>query len=184
MLPRTPNEAGLVPVKLKRKQNMKNVHLQEYINPQKLVEALKSLRVLGNKYYQFSFSSSEDFKDRCLKEDKEGFETFYRDNENESMSSDDLNVEIDNNLSRDNDHSSKECDNDNDIEKEKPEKSRSEAIQDEIIEREDDEEHYLKNDATGKYMFEYNRTTCLSDDVPEIGISDTPITISPGEGKY
>ena len=96
----------------------------------------------------------------------------------------DMNVEIDNNLSRDNDHSSEECDNDNSIEKEKPEKSRSEAIQDEIIEREDDEEHYLKNDATGKYMFEYNRTTCLSDDVPEIGIPDTPITISPGEGKY
>ena len=186
MLPRTPNQAGLVPVKLKRKQNMKNVHLQEYINPQKLIKALESLRALGNKFYQFSFSSSEDFKERCLRDDTGGFETLYRDTENDSassISSDDMDVEIDKNLLSSDDHS-KESDNGDDIEKEKPEKSRSEVIQDEIIEREDEEEHYLKNDATGKYMFEYNRTTCLSDDVPEIGIPDTPITISPGEGKY
>ena len=64
----------------------------------------------------------------------------------------------------------------------KPEKSRAEVIHDEIKEREDQEEHYLKNDATGKFMFEYNRTTCMSEDLPEIGIQDTPITISPGEG--
>ena len=143
---------------------------------------MESLRNFGNKYYQFSFDTSEDFKDRCHRDDKEGFETLCRDTDDDSTNSSD-DVEIDKNLSRSDDQS-KECDIDDDIEKEKPEKSRSEVIQDEINEREDDEEHYLKNDATGKFMFEYNRTTCLSDDVPEIGIPDRPITISPGEGKY
>ena len=39
--PRTPSEASLVPIKLKRKQSYKNTHLQEYVNPRKMIEALK-----------------------------------------------------------------------------------------------------------------------------------------------
>ena len=57
------------------------------------------------------------------------------------------------------------------------EKSKSEKIRDEIIEREDDEEDFLKNDAVGKFMFNYNRTTAMSDDVPEMNAPDAPVII-------
>ena len=183
MIPRTPNEAGLVPVKLKRKQAMKNVHLQEYINVNKIYRALHLLKTLGHKYYQFDVDNEEGYRERCLRDNKEGFETDSDGDSTNSCSNDDKDVEIDTNVSNSDNHSI-ECDVDDDkVENIKPEKSRAELIQDEIKEREDQEEHYLKNDATGKFMFEYNRTTCMSEDLPEIGIQDTPITISPGEGK-
>ena len=182
MLPRTPNEAGLVPVKLKRKQSMKNIHLQEYININKIYRALHLLKTFGHKYYQFDVDNEEDYRERCLRDNNEGFETLYRDSTG-SCSNDDKDVEIDTNVSNTDDHS-KECDVDNDdVEIVKPEKSKAEVIQDEIVERENEEEHYLKNDAVGKFIFEYNKTTCMSSDVPEIGIPDAPITIAPGEGN-
>ena len=43
MLPRTPNQAGLMPVKLKRMKKWKHVHLQEYVDVEKLLRALKLL---------------------------------------------------------------------------------------------------------------------------------------------
>ena len=51
-LPRTPKEALLVPVQLKRKKGMKNSHLQELINPVKVFKAAKTLKNQGHPYYQ------------------------------------------------------------------------------------------------------------------------------------
>ena len=62
-------------------------------------------------------------------------------------------------------------------------KSRTEEIRDEIIEREDEEEYFLKNDAVGKFMFNYNKTTAMSNDLPEMNAPDASVIISPGEGK-
>ena len=42
--PRTPTEAGIIPVKLKRKQNFKNTHIEEYISIHKIKAALKTLK--------------------------------------------------------------------------------------------------------------------------------------------
>ena len=65
MLPRTPDEAGLVAVKLKRKKNMKNVHLQEYVNVHRLFGALKLLKSFGHKYYQFDVVENiQDYEDK------------------------------------------------------------------------------------------------------------------------
>ena len=50
-LPRTPTEAGIIPVKLKRKLAYKNVHNIEYISPSNIVNALKELKKHGHKYY-------------------------------------------------------------------------------------------------------------------------------------
>ena len=52
-LPRTPQEAGIVPVKLKRKKEYKNTHKEEYVSVPKIKAALKTLKYLGHKYYQF-----------------------------------------------------------------------------------------------------------------------------------
>ena len=51
--PRTPEEAGIIPVRLKRKMEYKNNHIEQYISTKKVFEALQTLKRLGNKYYQF-----------------------------------------------------------------------------------------------------------------------------------
>ena len=43
-LPRTPSEAGVVVVQLKRKKNMKNSYLQQYINVGNILKALEYLK--------------------------------------------------------------------------------------------------------------------------------------------
>ena len=52
-LPRTPQEAGLLEVKLKRKLEYKNTHQQAYIDPKKIYKALEFLKSTGHPDYQF-----------------------------------------------------------------------------------------------------------------------------------
>ena len=51
-LPRSPNNAGIIPVALKRKVSYKNKVLEAYINPQKLRAAILKLKELGHPSYQ------------------------------------------------------------------------------------------------------------------------------------
>ena len=51
-LPRHPDDAKIVAVQLKRKLEMKNTHLSEYIRPEKCIKAVEKLRDLGNPFYQ------------------------------------------------------------------------------------------------------------------------------------
>ena len=76
MLPRTPNEAGLIGLELKRKIEMKNNHKQQLINPTKIFKWLRRLKDSGNPYYD-DVSAPEDFKRRCRDTDKDGHEIIY-----------------------------------------------------------------------------------------------------------
>ena len=271
MLPRTPNQAGLVPVKLKRMQKWKHVHLQEYIDVEKLLKALKLLRDLGHPHYQFQFEKSiQGYKQRCLIEDKEGYDIMYQESDDEMSNSDtsdkaaDLDKDVEIGVDQDKDFE-EEADQDKDfeedtdqekdfeedadqdkdfeedtnqdkdfeeeavqsenfekesigedtiekaekkleksfekdqdrsktiteeiIEKEASEdvkqaKTRAEEIGEEIIEKEADEEYYLKHDCVGRFQFNYNHTTAMNHDQPEMNVQDAPIIISPGEGRY
>ena len=51
-LPRKPDQAGLVPVQLKRKLEYKNKVVEAYIDPDKLVAAVRMLQKLGHPSYQ------------------------------------------------------------------------------------------------------------------------------------
>ena len=196
MLPRTPNQAGLVPVKLKRMQKWKNVHLQQYVNVEKLLKALTLLRDLGHKYYQFPFEKNvQTFKKRCMNEDKDGFDIMYQESDDDlSDSADNVDDNPTVKSSSPNEDYLKECVNDevdksnisssNSSNDQQMEKSKAEEIRDEILEREDEEEYFLKHDAVGKFMFNYNKTTAMSNDLPEINAPDAPVIISPGEGRY
>ena len=65
-LPRTPHEAGIISVKLKRKQKYKNYHWREYISIPKVKEALRLLKSLGHKYYQIIKESDlHEYEERC-----------------------------------------------------------------------------------------------------------------------
>jgi hypothetical protein len=50
-LPRTPDEAGIIPVQLKRKVEYKNSHREEYINVDKLYKAIDTLVQSGQMKY-------------------------------------------------------------------------------------------------------------------------------------
>ena len=52
-LPRIPEEAGLLEVKLKRKLDYKNTHQQAYIDPRKIYKALDFLKRMGHPEYRF-----------------------------------------------------------------------------------------------------------------------------------
>ena len=62
-LPRHPDDAHLIGVQLKRKVEMKNSHLVGYIRPGIVIQALKTLKARGNKYYQ-NVQINENFMDK------------------------------------------------------------------------------------------------------------------------
>ena len=63
-LPRLPNEAQLVPIKLKRKKVYKGHEKSEWIRPEKLFHALRYLKKSGHPDYQF-FDDEETYLARC-----------------------------------------------------------------------------------------------------------------------
>ena len=63
-MPRTPREAGLLEVKLKRKLEYKNVHQQAYIDPQRIYKALKLLKEKGHPEYTF-YDDYNMYEKRC-----------------------------------------------------------------------------------------------------------------------
>ena len=62
-LPRHPDDAKIVAVQLKRKLQMKNSHLQEYIRPAKCIKAVLKLKELGNPFYK-DVTINENFMER------------------------------------------------------------------------------------------------------------------------
>ena len=71
-LPRTPNEAGLIEVDLKRKVEYKNSHLQQLIDPKKCFKMLELLKRKKNIYYQF-YDDYNIYTERCKAEDFRGY---------------------------------------------------------------------------------------------------------------
>ena len=63
-LPRTPEEAGLLEVKLKRKLDYKNTHQQAYIDTKKIYKALDFLKNKGHPEYQF-YDDFNVYTKRC-----------------------------------------------------------------------------------------------------------------------
>ena len=52
-LPRTPIDAGLISVKLKRKEEYKNPHISQLINPERIFKMLDKLKENKNPHYKF-----------------------------------------------------------------------------------------------------------------------------------
>ena len=56
-------------------------------------------------------------------------------------------------------------------------------VKKEVLKPDDDEAEYLKLDPAGRFQFNYNRVTGLSNNYPEIYVRDRPHIIAPGEGN-
>ena len=67
-LPRTPDEAQLICVELKRKLEYKNKHKEAYISVSKVEAALDTLYDLGHPHYQF-VADMGGFEERCKEEE-------------------------------------------------------------------------------------------------------------------
>ena len=72
-LPRLPSEAGLIPVKLKRKKQYKEAdkRMKGMIRPEKIFQALQYLREQGHPSYNF-YDSKEDYLARCKELNRRG----------------------------------------------------------------------------------------------------------------
>ena len=75
-MPRTPSEAGLIGVALKRKKEYKNTHKQQLIDPSKLFKMLNKLKESGNKYYQF-IEVFNEYEMRCMETDPPGYKVVF-----------------------------------------------------------------------------------------------------------
>ena len=181
-LPRTPLGAGLVPIKLKRKLEYKNPHLQEYINVGKIFCALESLKQAGHSEYQFFEASNFDsYKERCRKEDADGYEMLF-----ESGSSEEDEVDIDCVAAHGDEVDTMDISRQslNDCVVEDSNEAAKEEEVDEVELCEAEEERYLRNDAVAKWQFDYNRVICFGNDFPELSApaQNEPISLAPGEG--
>ena len=85
-LPRTPSDAGLSVVQLKRRLNYPGVHNQQLINICNVVKALQTFVKLGNPHYA-DILEDEQFKERCRETDPDGFRILFPDEKMDSSSS-------------------------------------------------------------------------------------------------
>ena len=65
-LPRNLNDAQIIPVQLKRKVEYKTSQLEQYIRPNIVLKAVKTLKQMENKFYQ-DIEIHEDFMERQIK---------------------------------------------------------------------------------------------------------------------
>ena len=74
LLPRHPDDAHIVAVELKRKLEMKNSHLEQYIRPKILLKGLHTLKERGNPFFQ-NIQINEDFMNKENNLDDEAIDT-------------------------------------------------------------------------------------------------------------
>ena len=163
-LPRTPTEAGIIPINLKRKLSYKQNHKTQYVSVEKILKALGTLKDLHNQYYQF-VPDLQQFKQKCQETDVEGFnflfETVDEENDIPELTDDEAEEEED----------GKKVDDD--------------KVNDDNVE-DFEEQEYKEKDSVKKWQFDYNRSTCFSNNYPEINYKEDTseeLSVAPGEGK-
>ena len=140
-IPRTPREAGLIQVKLKRKLKYKNYHKQEYIDPQKIFKVLEYLKKSGHPYYQF-YDDYNVFKKRCREESFQMFNSHIRNQEITVTFTDDKEIRQIVDLDKNTNVPIGDCEE---------EVQYQDVIKDDDIMNE--EEHYILNDPIRKFQF-------------------------------
>ena len=144
-MPRTPKDAGLIGVALKRKKEYKNSHKNQLIDPQKLFRMLNKLKARGNKYYQF-YDDYHEYEERCKETDPDGYGVVFPDEDGDV---DELEIDLQT-------FNAKDVNYQYDIQDEIAlEKLNSDDDEDENAEKQDNIE-YETMDPVKKYHFEYN----------------------------
>ena len=71
-LPRTPMQGGLIGVSLKRQKEMKNIHLKQLINPDRMFRFIAKAKAADNEIYQ-DVHTPEKYEALCRKIDTSGY---------------------------------------------------------------------------------------------------------------
>ena len=142
---------------------MKNTHMKQLINPEKIFRMLKKLKESGSPYHQ-NLMTHVDFRIMCNERDKIGYEAIYGDEEEDileklnEMPRFDIEDEI----------TDEETEENESVKNENQDKDSQECL--------DEEEEVTKKDPIKKYHFVYDETLCMMDKYPEI-------SVAPGEGQ-
>ena len=177
-LPRTPADARLAVVQLKRRLNFPGVHKQQLINLQNVIQALRTFITMKNPHYE-NILEDDRFKQRCYETDPEGYRILFPDDEIDLT-----NLEISSQTNEElSGLSSLEINSQRD-----PTHLTEEKVEtpDAGPKTEEEENEYLEKDVIAKSQFNYNRSTCFGNDHPEIGVEENttdPIQVAPGQGK-
>ena len=173
-LPRLPEEAGLVPIKLKRKKQYKGHEKSEQIRPEEMFRALRYLNKAGHPYYKF-YDSKEEYLARCRQRDR--LKLLVREEERDELEED---------LGKMQAAGGEDG--------EEPEVA-DEAVDDSDDEGEDDmegvmaqEEEDIQNDPVRRQHFQYNQYSALVNGHPEIFLDSdgnrvANLDFAPAEGK-
>ena len=148
LLPRTPKEAGLIGVSLKRKLEYKNTHKRQLVDPNKILRMLDILKRSGNPYYQFH-EDLETYQERCKQSDPEGYEVIFPnqdalEDELEKMPEKEYKSNIDDEILQ---HTSTELDNNDVFDEIDSDDDSDDELRDEM--------DYIENDPARKFQFTY-----------------------------
>ena len=172
-LPRLPDEAGLVPIKLKRKKVYKTHEKQEQIRPEKIFAALKYLNHAGHPYYKF-YDSEDTYKARLKAKE---IQLLYNED-----NIDDLEEEV-GKLATEN------CvDAELEDEAVRESEEEDEEGEDDMEAALEAEEEDIQDDPVRRQHFNYSEYSTLVNGHPEIFLDNngnqiTNLDFAPGEGK-
>ena len=127
-LPRTPTEAGLLAVNLKRKLEYKGSHKSQLIDPQKLFKFIATCKAAGHPLYQ-DVSTEEDYLEKC-KKSKTDYKLVYG---NEDLDSDDVSEQSSEGDGDEEDWETCEDDEDDDYDKEFEEDEEEDIYEDKKV---------------------------------------------------
>ena len=167
-LPRLPTEAGVVPIKLKRKKEYKSHEKSEMIRPEQIFEALRYLRKQRNPYYNF-YDDKETYMARCRIKDERGLRLMEDDKDDIE---EDLGVPTKPEL----------------VEVEDQAVGDSDEGEDEMEIAVEEEEADIQNDPVRRQHFHYNEYSTLVNGHPDVfldseGNQVANLDFAPGEGK-
>ena len=77
LLPRAPQEGGLIAVKLKRKLVYENSHSQQLVNVQNMLHWVNHLKQAKNPYFIDIFTDKAAYEAHCAQKDPEGFNLLF-----------------------------------------------------------------------------------------------------------
>ena len=140
-LPRTPTDAGLIVVELKRQIKKKNNHWHQLINPQKLFLFIDKAKWMGNPYYN-DVQTFDSYKQSCKKSDGQNFDLVFGKEECDGKDGEELEPE------------------------QQGKKGTDDNLEDEIL-----LEEYEKEDPVKKFQFQYDDSVVMTDKFPEISVA-------------
>ena len=168
-MPRMPTEAGLVPVKLKRKKVYKGAERKEQIRPEVVFEALRYLRKAGHPFYQF-YDDYDSYMARCKIKDQRGLHLFASDDIEEDVGKPDTpeDMEVE----------------DQAVQESEAEEEGEDAVENALQEEEKD----ILDDPVRRNHFDYAEFSTLVNGHPDICLDNNGnqvanLTFTPGEGK-